>query len=551
VILARKGKYHHFKNKQMKNLKNITAAAVLGIAALSSCHKLDVDIKTALVPETFPQTEAHYVQLTGAAYAQFRQLYAVEYFFMQSISTDESIMPARGGNWYDGGRYEQHHKHTWDKDNAHVSGVWNWLTTTVTKCNVALNLLEQSPDSPAKRTSIAEMRTMRAITYYLMMDLWGNVPLVTKFGDTTPPATTPRAEVFNFIETEVKASIADLNSATGITTYGRPNKYTAYALLAKMYLNSEVYTGTARYNEAVAMCDNIINAAGSPFELESDYRKMFFIDNGPQIKEFIFAIPYAPTTVDGYMFFARYSLPRSLQAKYSLKHTPSAPMSTLPEYYANFEKDPNDKRNAQWIKGLQFNHNGTPVTVTTTKKGYDQFYTGADGTAPLTYQVNIVPLTPDLITRDKSRPFDAGNDEIAWNLGYRNNKFYADSTSANRNQNNDIPVFRYSDILLMKAEAILRGATPTNGQTALSLVNSLRAVRTTSPAWTTVTLEDLYGERCREMSWECWHRNDMIRFGKFEGRWGLKTDADVRHRVFPIPATAIQLNPKLTQNPGY
>jgi hypothetical protein len=156
-----------------------------------------------------------------------------------------------------------------------------------------------------------------------------------------------------------------------------------------------------------------------------------------------------------------------------------------------------------------------------------------------------------LITRDKSRPFDAGNDEIAWNLGYRNNKFYADSTSANRNQNNDIPVFRYSDILLMKAEAILRGATPTNGQTALSLVNSLRAVRTTSPAWTTVTLEDLYGERCREMSWECWHRNDMIRFGKFEGRWGLKTDADVRHRVFPIPATAIQLNPKLTQNPGY
>jgi hypothetical protein len=103
----------------------------------------------------------------------------------------------------------------------------------------------------------------------------------------------------------------------------------------------------------------------------------------------------------------------------------------------------------------------------------------------------------------------------------------------------------------MKAEAILRGATATQGQTALSLVNQLRAVRTTSPAWTAVTLEDLYKERCREMAWECWHRNDMIRFGKYEGSWGFKTDAQTFHRLFPIPATATLLNPKLKQNPGY
>jgi hypothetical protein len=541
------------KNIQMKNLKYIAAAAVLSLSALSSCHKLDVDVRTSLTEDVYPQNLEQFKQLNGAAYAQFRQSYAVEYFFMQSISTDESIMPARGGNWYDGGRYEQHHKHTWDRDNAHISGVWNWLTSTITKCNVAIDRMEkdQFVASTAKQPLIAEMRTMRAICFFIMMDLWGNVPIVTQFGDTTPPALTPRAQVFSLIEAEVKAAIPDLSAVTGTVTYGKPNKFTAYALLAKMYLNAQVYTGTARYNEAVAMCDNIIAAPGNPFALESDYRKMFFIDNGPQIKEFIFAIPYSATTSDGFMFYARYSLPRSVQAKYSLKHTPSAPMSTLPEFYANFENDPNDKRNAQWIKGKQFNFNGTPVNVSTTKRGYDQFYTGSDGAAPLTYQVDIVPLTADLITRDKSRPYDAGNDEIAWNLGYRNNKFYADSTSANRNQNNDVPVFRYSDILLMKAEAILRGAAPTNGQTALLLVNSLRAVRTTSPAWTNVTLEDLYGERCREMAWECWHRNDMIRFGKFEGRWGIKTDADVNHRLFPIPASAILLNPKLTQNPGY
>jgi len=530
----------------MKNLINITTGVVLALSFLSSCHKLDLDVKTDLTPETFPQTEQHYIQLTGQVYAHMRGI-SVEYFFLQSLSTDEAIMPARGGNWYDGGRYEQHHKHTWDKDNAHVGGVWTFLSTAISKANQSIYLIESAPESAAKTTAIAEMRAMRALAFYMMMDLWGNIPIVTVFGDTTPPTTKSRLEVFNFIEKELKEVLPNLSSIVGQSTYGRPTKYTAYAILAKMYLNAQVYIGTQRNDDAVAMCDAIIGAAGSPFALESDYRKMFFIDNGPAIKEFIFAIPFDASFSNGYMFYARYSLPRSLQAKYSLKHTPSAPMSTLPEYYANFN-DPNDKRNGQWIKGLQYKYDGSAVTVKTTKKGYDQFYTGTDGATEINYQVDI---TPNVTLRDATRPFDAGNDEIAWNMGYRNNKFYCDSTSSNRNQNNDVPLFRYSDILLMKAEAILRGATPTLGQTALGLVNQLRAVRTTSTPWTSVTLDDLYKERCREFAWEMWHRNDMIRFGKYEGAWGFKTNSDIRKRLFPIPASAILLNPKLTQNDGY
>ncbi len=137
-------------------------------------------------------------------------------------------------------------------------------------------------------------------------------------------------------------------------------------------------------------------------------------------------------------------------------------------------------------------------------------------------------------------------------MGTRNIKFYPDASNrSNRNQNNDIPVFRYSDIILMKAEAILRGGSPTLGHTALSLVNSLRANRTTSPAWTSVTLDNIYAERARELAWECWRRNDMIRFGKFEDSYGLKTDANPNKRLFPIPNVAFQTNPKLVQNPGY
>ncbi|HRN58301.1 MAG TPA: RagB/SusD family nutrient uptake outer membrane protein, partial [Agriterribacter sp.] len=146
---------------------------------------------------------------------------------------------------------------------------------------------------------------------------------------------------------------------------------------------------------------------------------------------------------------------------------------------------------------------------------------------------------------------DCGNDEIAWNQGTRNIKFHPDAGSTTRNQDNDVPVFRYADILLMKAEAILRGGTATSGQTALTLVNMVRSNRTTSADWTSVDLEDLYEERCREFAWECLHRNDMIRFGKYENIYGFKTNTDTYRRLFPIPTTAITANAKLEQNTGY
>ena len=160
-------------------------------------------------------------------------------------------------------------------------------------------------------------------------------------------------------------------------------------------------------------------------------------------------------------------------------------------------------------------------------------------------------LTPNVVLRQDANLFDCGNDEVAWNMGYRNIKFYPDATSTSRNQNNDEPVFRYSDIILMKAEAIQRGGTATLGSSALSLVNSLRAVRTTSAPLGSITLDDILAERSREFAWEGWHRNDMIRFGKFEGSWGFKTNNETYRRIFPIPTSALVLNPKLTQNPGY
>lgn len=537
-----------------KILKYITLPALL-IGALTSCHKLDVPITTELTPSVFPQDSAQFAQASGPVYVALRGDYSLTWWFLQTLSTDEAILPARGGNWYDGQNYMMLHYHSWTKDHGWTNGGWSWISRIIGTSNQALSILGQTePDGSYKQKNLAEIKMVRAIAYFMMMDLYGNVPIDTVYGDFTPHANVPRAQVFSFIENEVNACIPYLSTETGSSTYGRPTQWTAYALLAKMYLNSEYYTGTARYDDCIAACDKIISSGKFAIEPMSTYLRMFYPDNGPQMKEFIFAIPYDPTysngsmPVNGYMYHSRYDLPRSEQARFSLPFKPSAPESTLPEFYAYFN-DPNDIRDNQWLTGLQYMSDGTtPVTVTTTKQGYDQFYSGSDGSSSYTYQVD---LTPDIILRQDPSLFDCGNDEIAWNMGYRNIKFYPDATSTNRNQHNDVPMFRYSDIILEKAEAILRGGAPTMSQTALSLVNDLRANRTTSAAWTNVTLDSIYNERCREFAWEAWHRNDMIRFGKYEGSWGFKTDSDPNHRIFPIPTTAMQLNPALVQNDGY
>ncbi|HEY4286310.1 MAG TPA: RagB/SusD family nutrient uptake outer membrane protein [Puia sp.] len=573
----------------MKTLFHYILCPALILTALS-CHKVAVQITTELTPNVFPQTTPQFIQASGPVYAALRGNFALDYWFIQSLSSDEAILPARGGNWFDPGNgYNQIHLHTWTKDNGWANSVWASLSRVIGTANQSLSILATTiPDSVAtKKANLAEITVTRDLAYFMMMDVYGSIPIDTTYGDYTPHANLPRTQVFSWIENDVKKALPYLSTSAGTLYYGRSNKYTAYALLAKMYLNAEYYTGTARYDDCVAACDSIINAGGgSLYALEprSTYLQMFYPTNGPAMKEFIFAIPYDPTATlypgtNGFMYRARYDLNRNLGMKYRysgstpgtnadpivnlttggglVNSQPSGPESTIASFFAYFN-DPNDVRNGQWLSGLQYNADGTPLMVKTTKggsQGYDATYTGADAGSTYVYQLNI---TPDVYYRTDPKSganpaiFDLGNDEISWNMGVRNTKFYPDYTNAsNRNQNNDVPVFRYSDILLMKAEAILRGATATQGATALSLINQLRAQRTSSPAWTNITLDSVYNERCRELTWETWHRNDMIRFGKYEDAWGFKTDADPNHRIFPIPSSALGLNPALKQNPGY
>lgn len=556
----------------MKKTLNRLALLALLAGGISSCHKTDVDVFSELTKETFPKTEAQFNSVLGTVYTTLRGAYTTDIFFLNSQSTDESALLTYGSDWVDGNRYKDLHLHTWTKDHPNVGGLWGFWSNLIGTANQTLFILNGAEDGAVKNTSIAEMKTMRAFFYFNMMDLWGGVPLDTVYGSKELKARASRTEVFNFVESEIKNAIPFLKTASGAVTYGKPTRYMAYALLAKMYLNAQVYTGTAKYNECIAACDSVMNAGGgTQYALEgrSTYFNQFAPTNGPAFKEFVFAIPFDPSTSNGYMFYSRYDLNRNLGIKYrysgstpgtnvdpvinqttgnGLVHNkPSGPRCTTNEFYAYFN-DANDIRNNQWLTGPQFWANGNPIMVRTTNLGYDQFYSGGSPGTALTYHLTISPLQ----TRLGAGSYDVGRDEIAWNTGYRNVKFLADPNSINRNQNNDVPVFRFSDIIMMKAEAIQRGGTATLGHTALSLVNMLRAVRTTSAALTSLTLNDIYAERCREFSWEGWHRNDMIRFGRFEDSWGLgKTNTDTYRRVFPIPTSAIATNPNLVQNTGY
>lgn len=529
--------------------KNISKSFVYSVAFTLmfslGCTDLDVPVMSELTPDVFPKTERDFVAVASAAYSSLTTARFDYMWLAQSLTTDEMIITADGGRWYDGARWMQPHLHTQDKDNRVVQNAWEYGFTTISTCNKVLDILGVAEESSQKNTAMAEIRCVRAWAFYLMIDLYGDVPLSTDFGQPAG-ARIPRAQVFKFIEDELLAALPDLSSKVDKSTYGRPTKWMAYTMLAKLYINAQVYTGSARWNDVVAMCDKVISEASTngTFALDADWLGMFGLDNGPQIKDFIWAIPFDRNQIPNQMY-GRWWLERHLQTKFALPYTPSGSARTIPEYYAKFN-DPKDVRDKIWLKDLQYYDDGTPIMIQTTNKGYDVSYSGPEPNAVILVQLN---LTPEIIFRDVSK-FETGNDLKGLMLGYRCNKFFCDKYSLDRNQNNDHPVFRYADILLMKAEAILRGAPSTMGHTPLSLVNMIRTRAKATP-FTAVGLNEVLDERAREFTNEWYRRNDLIRFGKYEDTWGVKTNKDPSKRIFPIPQREINLNPLLVQNPGY
>ncbi|HSC37955.1 MAG TPA: RagB/SusD family nutrient uptake outer membrane protein, partial [Chitinophagaceae bacterium] len=310
-----------------------SAAALLLLSA--GCRKLDVAVNSQYVGSNFPSTKGDYSAVIGPVYTQLSANYCTEYFRMQELSTDEAIIPARDGNYDDGGQYRQHHHHTWTPDHTNVISVWAWGFGGINTCNRVISVFNASPlpaTDPSKIAALAEVKAMRALFYFYMLDLYGNVPIIDTFPVLTLPSTQTRAKVFQFIENDLKAVIPILpvkTSSNATATYGHPTRAMAFALLEKMYLNAEVYTGTARYPDAVAMADSILNSGS--YSLDASFASVFAPDNGPQTQETIFAIPYDALLIGGQQF-TRHGLHPLLCPKFGVPSNMSISMSTLPEF---------------------------------------------------------------------------------------------------------------------------------------------------------------------------------------------------------------------------
>ncbi len=547
--------------KALSNIKTVLACCAAAMMA-AGCTDLDVDIKSQYtdIPDTPEAIEA----VSAAIYNPYRTAMGRQHWMAQCMSTDEMAGVSMGADYYDGGVYRQMTVHDWNADNGMLGTMWDGAMSGITTCNQILMMLEGKGDDDK-----APIRAMRAYYHFLLMDNFGDVPIMGD-GAGAHPDRSKRADVCRFIESELLAVKDLLPDEVSEATYGKATKYMAEALLAKLYINWNVYaagnvadyTPTAanpKINDCIAMCDSLIESG--LFSLTDSFMVKFRPDNGPQIKDFIFVMPFDRETQQG-MVHARFWKGRSAKDQFGVVGSgPAGNVRCLPEFLDKFNL-PGDNRNEQYIVGPQYyweNYQRTdrPFIIETTKNGYDQDYVAADKDDPIEWQMDY---TREITLRPTGEgTLDVGNDQKGRAMGARSIKFYPDvnaTATQGHNQSNDMPIFRYADILLMKAEAILRGGAATLGDTPMSLMNQIREYVHAPLVTADPTLDELLDERAREFADEGWRRNDLIRFGKFEDNWGFRYlypqgMTEKFRRIFPIPTSVLDTNTNWSQNEGY
>ncbi len=441
------------------------------------------------------------------------------YFSAQEISSDEAVITQKGGDWNDGGIWLIMHKHQFTPTVGGINGAWNDSYGGIFQCN---DLLGQTSTSVAGK---AQLRVLRAYYYWRLLDMFGRVKIVTVKGVDAPQAT--RIEVYNFVESELKAALPDLTS--GKAEYGRVSQGAVNALLARLYVNAKVYKGLAAHdpadlNNAIAAADAVINSG--VYSLDPDYSKVFKWNNTGN-PEHIFVVPFDAKTAQG-MNFAQMTLHYPSQLTYKLAQQPWNGYSTMEEFYNSY--DAADKRKAaNFIVGPQFSlGTTTPILDLAFDKGDE------DG-APVNYTPKINMLAPN------------GSRQAGARLGK-----FAFKTGQTPNMDNDFPLLRYGEVLLNKAEALARKNGFGDG-TAKTLVDQIRS-RAGLGSIGTLSEGAMLAERGRELFQESLRRTDLIRFGAWGNAWWEKgTHPADKFILFPIPSEQIAAatGEKLTQNDDY
>jgi len=538
--------------KKIKLTKYLIAAALA--FSISSCHD-DLDLMPN-DPDTFTETGvfADPIQAKSALAKVYATLaitgqvgaagnpdiqgvdegasqFSRSLFTLNVITTDEAIV-----GWGDPGLPNMHAM-SWGSNNSFIEGMYFRLATTVSYANSFIKNAEGlAASNPEVQQYIAEARFIRAFAYYNLMDMYANVPLVKEISGDLPTQSN-RQEIFTFVETELldlQNSLAEARS----NEYGRVDKVAAYALLSRLYLNSETWTNQPKYTEAVNFSKLAIQSGYTLHTTDVNgngtaYDELFLADNnsnGAQ-NEFIFALNFDGNnskTYGGSTFLVKAAIGGTMQpANSGVNGGWGGPRSTK-ALVNKFQASQNDA-------------NGNPIAWADKRA---MFYT--DG-----------------------QTFEIAN-VSTFNEGYAVNKFSnKKSNGSNGNDatgefvDTDVPMIRLAEVYLNYAEAVLRGGAGGDRATALTYINALRARGYGSNAGNITNadfnLDFILDERSRELYWEGTRRTDLIRFNKFVSGydWPFKGDvangtsvSDIR-KLFPIPVNIIAINPNLTQNPGY
>lgn len=511
----------------MKKIINIIASVVLS-AGLFSCTNLDETIYSQLPADGFFTDEESLLKNVGRAYAWLSSdswsngyLQHMGVWMNDIVTTDECIIPYReGGLWWDNGVWIQDHQHSWDYTHDGVWRTYSFVMDGVTRCNQILYQMEEANVSfDGKEKLVAEVKMVRAYLYLKGIDWFRNLPLVTDFTDTELPEQVSPQTLFNFIESEILENVGYLEEAPNAANYGRVTQAAAYTMLAKLYLNSEVWTGKAMWKEASDACDKVM--AFSSLQLEPDYFSNFSVHNEGST-ETIWAIPLEASITNTFPLH-NITLQALSQQTFNIKNFCWDGACGLEWLWNSYGEG--DKRRDSWLEGLQYSKDGSPLMIDPNR------------------QLNYTPFVGPIYDQLNPALLDSGVRMCKWE--------YEDGLSFMA-MSNDFPIYRLADIYLIKAECLMRQNGDKANNEAVNYANKVRS-RCGAELYdeTSLTLEELLEERSRELCWEGHRRQDQVRFGTFSKPWDNKTNTDEYRDIYPIPKRAMTANSKLKQNPGY
>jgi hypothetical protein len=276
----------------MKQSKILFSIFFLFCFLLQGCTNLDEKVFDKLPVEEFGKTEAQVNALIAPIYRTLKSIFPADYFLLSECSADMAITPTRkGGDWWDGGQFKELRLHTWTPNTSLVKSSYNNAMGAISTCNQIYAMINEQENIKNKEQILAEIRGVRAFWYYMLLDYYGNVPLVTDFNDTSLPSTKSRKEVYTFVLNELN-DIKDLvREDVTPASYGKITKGVIYTLLAKMYLNAMIWNPEdgPKWQECADACDTVMSL---PYIIEPNFKTSFAVHNETS-KEIIFPIIFS------------------------------------------------------------------------------------------------------------------------------------------------------------------------------------------------------------------------------------------------------------------